>query len=759
MVKFIVRYRRLIILLGILPGIASCFLIPLLKTDPEMRHYVPSTLKSRIETDKIEKEFGFQDMVVIIFSDSMILKDSNLYRIRDIDKGLSRLKGISNRISPFTMKTIRSEEGMMVAGKLVLKIPDDSVSMNALKRNIRSDRFAAGTVFSTDLSAAAITVTLDNTDTERKTLDRIDSVLAVHPGKAVVLKGGLPYIRKYIMEDVRKDAMILVPAALLVMLIVLKLSLHDWKSVMMPFSVVLISTLMTLGLITVAGWKMSIMTLLVPVILIAVANNYGIYLVARYQEITLQNPGLSNTQVLTRILQSLNMPVIFSGLTTIAGILGLLTHSITAARQVGILAASGVTIALIMSLVFIPAMICGRKQLPQFSSAGKNGHVLFERMLKALSARIIRNPGRILVVSGVFILILSSGIFLLKIDTNEEDLFPEDHPVRQAAEVINSKFGGSQTVSAMVSCDIKDPSVLKGIDSITMMMEKQKGVGNVFSISQAVKEMTKAIYDRNEAGYNTIPDSREAVAQLFELYNMSGDPGDFSQIMNSDKSSAQILVRLNTPDNKNVMSIREILTRMNGKFPADLTVGGYAIIMSDFARSIISGQISSLLFALITVFLLLALIFRSVRGGLIGSIPLAASILILFGIMGFGGIALDAATALLSSVMIGVGVDFTIQYIWSYNSFLTQDFSEAQATEKAIATIGRSIIINASGVIAGFSILIFSGFTSIRFFGYLVVISIGACLIGAVVLIPAFLLRFRPSFAKMNFLNFKIMKK
>jgi predicted RND superfamily exporter protein len=232
------------------------------------------------------------------------------------------------------------------------------------------------------------------------------------------------------------------------------------------------------------------MTLLVPVILIAVANNYGIYLVARYQEITLQNPGLSNAQVLTRILQSLNMPVIFSGLTTIAGILGLLTHSITAARQVGILAASGVAIALIMSLMFIPAMIYGRKQLPQLSFAGKSGHVFFDRFLKTLSAWIIRNPGRILIVSGVFILILSSGIFLLKIDTNEEDLFPKDHPVRQAAEVINSKFGGSQTVSAMVSCDIKDPSVLKGIDSITMMMEKQKGVGNVFSISQAERHRT-----------------------------------------------------------------------------------------------------------------------------------------------------------------------------------------------------------------------------------------------------------------------------
>jgi predicted RND superfamily exporter protein len=172
--------------------------------------------------------------------------------------------------------------------------------------------------------------------------------------------------------------------------------------------------------------------------------------------------------------------------------------------------------------------------------------------------------------------------------------------------------------------------------------------------------------------------------------------------------------------------------------------------MSDFAESIIKGQVSSLLFAVITVFLLLALIFKSFRGGMTGTIPLAGSILILFGFMGITGIALDAATALLSSIMIGVGVDFTIQYMWCFNIELKKDMDYAGATERSIKTIGRSIIINAFSVMAGFSALVFSGFTSIRFFGYLVIISIGACLVGAMLIIPAFLLHFRPGFIEKN---------
>ena len=159
------------------------------------------------------------------------------------------------------------------------------------------------------------------------------------------------------MKDVRNDGLILVPAALIIMLLMLKLTLGEWRSVLMPFSVVLTFNTHKYWPYTLLGWKMSILTLLVPIILVGVANNYGIYLVARYQEIHLENPEISKSSMVNELLQSLNMPIIFSGLTTIAGILGLLTHSVIPARQVGILAASGVTMALVMSLLLIPALI------------------------------------------------------------------------------------------------------------------------------------------------------------------------------------------------------------------------------------------------------------------------------------------------------------------------------------------------------------------------------------------------------------------
>jgi uncharacterized protein len=746
MADFIFRYRWVIILVCISIGIGSVLLIPGIVIDPEMRNYVPNSIKSRIETDKIESEFGVQDMIVILFTDSCIITPDNLNQIKNIDRSISRISGISSRISPFTVKNIRSEEGMMIADPVIRAIPEDTTEMRQLGKDILANTFARDIVVSSDLTTASITATINTSETENVTLHKIDSVISSNPGRATINKGGLPYIRINIMKDVKKDVIFLVPAALLIMLLVLKVNLGPWRSVVLPFSVVCLTTAFSIALIPLAGWKMSIMTLLVPIILVAVANNYGIYLIARFQELSNKHPEVSKKELVTNLLKSLNMPILFSGLTTIAGILGLLTHSVVSAKQVGALAAAGVSLALLMSLLLIPALIFVSGTRLVSKKLHNNKIMLFDTLLGRLSRFIINYPARILLVSAVIILIFSSGIIFIKINTNPENYFSAKHPVRQASELINSKFGGSQTISVMIKGDIKDPEIMRRIDILTREIKKEKGVGNVFSISQFVREMSKAIYTSTEPGYDAIPETREAIAQMFELYNMSGSPDDFKQLTDLENTKAHIIIRMSEPENEIINSVKSRISELTEYFPAEVSVGGYAVIMADFAGSIIKGQISSLLFAIITVLLLLTIIFKSLKGGLIGSIPLIASILILFGFMGYSKIALDAATALLSSIMIGVGVDFTIQYVWCFNLQIRSGLSYPEATAKAIKTIGRSIIINAFSVMAGFSALIFSGFTSIRFFGYLVIISIGSCLIGALVIIPAFLMKFKPGF-------------
>jgi hydrophobe/amphiphile efflux-3 (HAE3) family protein len=747
MADFIIKYRWVIISVSVALAVGLGLLLPTIKTDPEIRNFVPRSMPSRVSTDSIEKDFGVQDMIIVLLKDSTILTPENLGRIKDIDRGFLRLEGIGTVNSLFTARKIESNEGMMIVDPLIRRIPDSQEEMQSLRKDILANQFALGIVASEDMTAAAVTGTINPYVPEHVTLNRVDSIISTQQGNGEIMTGGLPYIRRHIMKDVNHDAIILIPLALIIMLTILKLSLGDWKSVFMPFTVVALSMIITMGLIPLFGWNFSILSLLVPIILISVANNYGIYIVSRRNELKRSEMPPGRKDMVRELTGSLNMPILFSGLTTIAGLLGLLAHSIIPARQVGVLSATGVAIALALSLLLIPSLIYLRDR-PGIKSRPPHDHSndLLSRGILRVSATVTRHPGRVLLVSALITVIIGTGIAFLRIDTNQENYFPHKNPVRKASVIINEKFGGSQTISVMVSGDIKDPEVMGRIDDLTGHLREQEGVGSVFSISEVVREMSKALYDPDEAGYDRIPESSEAIAQMFELYNMSGNPDDWKQLMNFEYTKAHILVKLSRPENNVIRALRDDIRSYTADFPARVTLGGYAIIMADFARKIIQGQLSSLIIALLAVFVLLSVIFRSVKGGLIGCIPLAASIIIQFGVMGLTNIPIDAATALLSSIMIGVGVDFTIQFLWRYNSELIKGQSYAGALTTTYRTTGRSIVINAMSVMAGFSATFISGFLSIRYFGYLVLLSIGSCLICAMIVIPAFMLWFKPAF-------------
>ncbi|MBA4322526.1 MAG: hypothetical protein C0408_06880, partial [Odoribacter sp.] len=150
MTEFIIRFRWVIITACLLLGAIFGALIPMAETDPEIRNYVSQDMRSRMATDEIEHEFGVQDMVVILFSDSSVLAPENLNQIKDIDRAISRLKGVLSRISPFTMKSIIGEDGMIVSDPLIKKIPSDTSDTEELRKSINSNRFARDIVFSSD---------------------------------------------------------------------------------------------------------------------------------------------------------------------------------------------------------------------------------------------------------------------------------------------------------------------------------------------------------------------------------------------------------------------------------------------------------------------------------------------------------------------------------------------------------------------------------------------------------------------------------
>jgi uncharacterized membrane protein YdfJ with MMPL/SSD domain len=175
-------------------------------------------------------------------------------------------------------------------------------------------------------------------------------------------------------------------------------------------------------------------------------------------------------------------------------------------------------------------------------------------------------------------------------------------------------------------------------------------------------------------------------------------------------------------------------------------VTGFVTILGTLVNMVVLGQLYSLAASLFLVFVIAALLFRSAVGGLYIALPLVFAVMVVFGLMGHFHIELNIATAMLSSIVIGVGVDYVIHFLWHYRDHLRACGDPWQAVDETLLISGRGIIVNALSVVIGFSVMLLSNFLPIFFFGFLLTISITTCLVAAMVILPVLVTSFQPAF-------------
>jgi len=281
---------------------------------------------------------------------------------------------------------------------------------------------------------------------------------------------------------------------------------------------------------------------------------------------------------------------------------------------------------------------------------------------------------------------------------------------------------------------------------VSVLLRTVPEVGHVLSPDLFFRELSKGLYGPEEGGYNALPASSNEARQYVEVAALLGYGGELSQLLSTDYRQARILVSLRDGSNATGKKVLQAIDAISSDDPDRVLVAGPGLSKIALAEMVIKGQLISLILSLLIVFFLLTLSFKSWAAGTQGTLSLLLAILFLFGIMGFTGISLDLVTALLSSVMIGVGIDYTIHFLWRYRKEYAWCLNSDQALATTLLTAGRGIVFNAFSVMLGFSVLMLSGFTPLRFFGILVVAALMACLLSALLLVPALIKLSHPRF-------------
>ncbi len=740
------RKTQLFIIIPVI--ITLLFLIPLTraKINPDLNAYLPDDTPAKLSIERIDSLFGKTDPLMIIFESDDILNPKTLNRIRKINESLTESPEIRSVISIFETKHIRGSEGMMLVDPAIPFVPETPGEKAELKKIIISNPLVYNLLISEDFRFTMMIINAEKGVPDDALYDLLHKILKDNPGNEEVYFAGMPYLRHEIQLNATRDLIILLPVGLIIMMIFLYISFRERRGVILPLAVVIMSTIVAIGLMPLFGYQLSLIAVLTPVLMVSVANNYGVHIIVRYQELNARHRKWTMPEIVSHALSKLNRPIILTGLTTIVGVLGLIVHIMLPARQMGIVSSIGIGFALLLSLTFLPAILARMKKGPIQNDFEQNKRSGIIKLLERIAKTSTGNPKIIITIFAAILIVAGAGIFNMKVSINNEEMMPPSHNIRKATAIANKHFSGTKFISVLFEGDIKDPAVMQTMDRFEQELKQIPEVGNVTSIATVTRLMSKALNNPGEKWYDTIPDMREAIAQYTELYNMSGDPDDFEQLVDFNYEHALLNVQFKAKDLKQFNSVVKRIESLAGSSPYSTTIAGLCLLEKEMAVSIIKGQVWSLLMAMVAIIILLWLIFKAFRAGLLGAVPLVFTLICNFGLMGWIGLELNIATSLLSSIAIGLGVDYTIHLFWRLKQELGQGNHWKEAFMATLTTTGRGITVNALSVIIGFAVLFLSSLVILKSFAFLIIFSLLLCLICTMILMPAILIITKPKY-------------
>jgi len=713
------------------------------RMETNLDKYMPQDHPAFIYSDKAESWFDIKDGIIIALENKDgVFNHETLTKVKKLTKELQKMKEIekSDVTSLYTADNIVGTEDGMDVRAFYKRVPKDSAKLAELRQKVITNSMVFGKLVSKDETVAVIIARIGDNVFTQDFYHRILKLAQKYEGPEKVYVAGRPIVEGTLAYLGPKDMQRMVPLVVLVIIVVLFLLLRSAKSTLLTLLVVVLSSIWAFGAMATLNIPIYSVSTMIPVMLIAIGIAYGVHLYSHLFHYMDDHPGISKLDASVNMLQEMWKPVMMAAVTTMVGFISLLTSQVYPVKYFGIFSAFGVLVAFLLSVIFIPAgiMILGLPKFKKKNGQQEDGSDAKESRFAYRFADYLISHKKLVYISTIVVVGLSLyGTSKVWINSSFLDKFESDSEIRKTDRFINEHFGGTSTLNVILEGNkpdtFKEPAVLKTMVKMQDdVVNSLPVVGDAFSLGDFLKRMNKVLH-ADSAKYDVIPDNQDLIAQYLLLYEMSGDPATLWQVVTEDYKKANLTYQLKSDNSKALNSAIAIIEKYKPQFEklgvkVNYAGSGYKALV--FTDLILEGQISSLILSLIIVVVLLSLMFKKIKIGLIGSIPIVITTFISFGIMGLFGIPLSSTTALISSIAIGIGIDYAVHFIDRYriNAGLTKD--KTLTSHFTMYHSGKAILFNAIVVIAGFMVLMFSVFPPNRSLGLLVSLNMFTSFVG-----------------------------
>jgi hypothetical protein len=715
--------------------------------------------------DQMRALFGSDDMGVIGIVSENVYTPGTLAKIKRLTTEVAKVSGVESVQSLTNVPDPISDLGDPPL--LIPQIPSDRATLDALRRKVEENPIYLNVV-SRDGKGAAILIFFKQQpgeDAAAQALrdNRLQAIVAREQGPDELYLTGMQHITVHSLRLMHRDLWTFTPLSLAVIMIVLAFCFRNVRGVLLPLVSVMCGVVWTLGVMALMGEAITIGTLVLPSLLIVIGSTYSIYIIAQYED-ELPKGGTA-AEVVLRALTKVTVPVTVAAFTTVVGFVTLLVSRIGTIRALGLYAAVGFACLTLVVLTLMPAVLT---LLPLPHSRGPRRE---SDRLAGLLVQIAHfdRQYRVPIMVGAAILVIPSvwGVSRIRADSNFIQYFKKTSQVRQANEIIGEKIGGTQNFDIIVNSGKKAGAIsfdtLDRIKGLQKYLATLPGIDQTISIVDYCELLDRAIQSSSTAtaggtgappkaptfagnpltSFWEHPEQLQGIVQLVYLNQRQQGPANaFAAVLSSDSSIARIVVRTRLTSSSDIMHVANEISRYGkAHFPPEMTVRptGSLILLNEATDDIIWGQITSLGFALVVIFVVLSLLFLSPKVGFLSLLPNLLAILILFGVMGLTGITLNLGTSIIASIAIGIAVEDAIRYLARLSDEIQATHDQEKAIFQTISTVGKPIIYASAALGLGFLVFLFSNFVPIQKFGFLTALTVAVAFVNDLVLLPALL--------------------
>ena len=741
-VNFSVRFPKTVLAVALLVTVLFGLQFPKARTDTDPKNMLPETSAVRVYNDQVERQFSLHaDVIVVgIVNESGLLNPDSLRRVADITDKILALPGVITRdvLGLRTVDDVTVNGDQLGVRPLLADVPTNAVVVAALRKALFENPLLVGRFISADATTTAIYVPIEPTANGKEIADELRRIVADYGGGPErFYVAGDPVARDTFGAQMFRQMGVFSPVAGMMMCVVLWLMFRSGALVAANMGVAMLSVVWAMGALIACGYPVHIMSSMIPVFLMAISTDT----VHIFNEFYFRFSELRDKRAaVLETMRVVGSPVVLSDLTTAAAFASLATGPIVPVKVFGIFVAVGTLGILLMSFTVVPAvlMLMSERRVQAMAERQQAGQGSASGWLAALGRWGVARS-RAVLLAGLGLLALAAfGMSQIRVNNNMVSWFRARSEIRQSDRVLNEKLGGTATGYLVVrgpSPDfMKRPETLRWIESLQRELEKDPLVGKTVSVADVVKRINRVLHS-DEARFETIPDSTAVVAQQLFVFTMAVKPRDLDNLVDYPFQSANVILQLKSWDAdviRRAIARAEAFARAHplaglpaaaaGQASAGVKPAGIAYFNLVWNHDVLWGMLIGFISSLVLVLALLVIEYRSLRWGVISFVPLLFTVALIYGAVGLIGKDFDMPISVLSTLSLGMAIDFAIHFVSRFRQRLAEtgfnatvnganSSALADALLWTVARPGRGVIRNAVLFASGFFVMLFASLT------------------------------------------------